>query len=425
MEVLLAVVVRFELYETVVERRCDDRDSRGTSLGRHVGESARFEREDIGRNRHDGAGKLFAIVVKSQSVVLASLVFCSRVVFCQSPSAVLADSPPVSQVKGSGARSNGVGCGFAEIAGKSDTSVLFVPVESRAGEPLLHLVWRVGAGFARRIRVNGGRNLGVLPGSANGAWFATVQSGGDLRLYRLAADNVLHAEGALHPEGTATAISWAQDGSGGAWLFLETLSDERRFIEAFRKEKSQWRAKGIVVAGNLLTPRGVPGQRSVICGQWLFSAEHPPRPIRVEGPPDLAQTYPGRDGRLTELNLSDLSVRTSDDTGLHWMLAPAPWRTDTQFTWAAEAIDQSGEAPTVRWVAEGRLVIKRFSGGRWRTVLDTSVENVHGLSGPAVTSGTRLLLFALCYRIVPGEPDSIRIGVVDHGSVHVITVKVR
>jgi hypothetical protein len=364
-------------------------------------------------------------VVKSQSVLLAALLFCGRVVFCQSPPATVAEAPLVSEVKGSAAISKGVGCGFAEIVGKSDTSVLFVPVELRVREPLLHLDWRVGAGFARPIRVNGGKILGVLPGSANGAWFATVQSGGDLRVYRLAAGKVLRSEGTLHPEGSATEISWARDGGGGVWLFLETLSDERRFIEAFRKEKSQWRAKGIVVAGNLLTPRGVPGERSVICGQWVFSAEHPPRRIRVEGLPDLAQTYPGRDGRLTELNLSDLSVRTSDDSGLHWMLAPAPWRADTQFSWAAEAIDQSGDAPTIRWVAYGRLVIKRFLGGRWRNVLDISIENVHGLSGPAVTVGNRLLLFALCYRIAPGEPDSIRIGVVDHGSVHVITVKVR
>jgi hypothetical protein len=364
-------------------------------------------------------------VVKSQAFLLASLLFWSPVVFCQSPGGTRAETTLASDVKRSAAISNGVGCGLPEIVGKSATSVLFVPVESRVGEPLRHVVWRVGDGFARLVRIDGGRILSLLPGSANGAWFAIVKPGGDLRVYRLVGADVLHAEGTLHPEGAATTMSWAQDGSGGVWLFLETLSEERRFIEAFRKEKSKWRAKGIVAVGNLLTPRGVPGQRSVICGQWIFSAEHPPRRIRVEGQPDLAETYPGRDGLLMELSLSDLSVHTSTDGGLHWTLARPPWRADTQFTWAPEAIDISGDAPIVRWVANGRLVIMRFAGGRWLPVLETSVENVHGLSGPAVTVGSRLLLFADCYRIVPGESDSIRVGVVDHESVHVVTVQVR
>jgi hypothetical protein len=367
-------------------------------------------------------------VVRSQAFLLACLLFFTRIGFggaIQSPGAIRSEKRPLGSLKGSTAIANDPGCALVQIVSKSGTSVLFVPTESRVGEPLRHVVWRVGAAFARPIRIADGRILDVVPGSANGAWVASVQSAGDLRVYRLAADNVFHAEGTLHPEGTATTISWAQDGSGGVWLFLETISQERRFIEAFRKERSKWRAKGIVAAGNLLTPRGVPGERSVICGQWFFSAEGQPRRIPVEGQPDLAETYPGRDRRLTELSLSDLSVRTSDDRGLHWILAPTPWPADTQFAWAPEAIDQSGDAPTVRWVAGGRLVIKRFSGGSWRTVLDTSIENVHGLSGPAISIGHRLLLFDLCYRTEPGRPDSIRIGVVDHGSVHVSTVKVR
>jgi hypothetical protein len=414
--------VRIELHETVIERCSDDRDSRGASFGRHVGESARSKRENIRGNQRYGAGELFVIVVKS--LLLVSFLFCNAAIFGQSLAGTRADAPPTSGVKAIAAISNGVGCGLPEVLGKSGTSVLFVPVESRVSEPLRHVSWSVGAKVARYSRISGARILSALPGSGDGVWFAVAQRGGDLHVYRLGSGDVLRADGTIHPEGTATTMSWAQDGIGGVWLFLETVNGDRRFIEAFRKESSKWRAKGIVVVGNLLTPRGIPGESSVICGQWVFSAEGPPRRIPVEGQPDLAETYPGRDGRLTELSLSDHFVRSSDDGGLHWILAPTPWRAATQFTWAPESIDRSGDAPTIRWVADGRLVIMRFSGGRWRTVLDASVEHVHGLGGPAVTIGSRLVLFADCYRIAPGEADSIRIGVVDHGSVHVSTVKV-
>jgi hypothetical protein len=363
-------------------------------------------------------------VVKSEFFLVASLLFCRAAAFGQSLGGTRAETAPASDAKATAAISSAVGCGLPEIIGKTGTSILFVPVESRVGEPLHHLVWSVGAKVARQIPIGGGRILSILPGSTN-AWFGIVQPHGELRVYRLGAGDVLRAEATLHPEGAATTISWAQDGNRGAWLFLETISDQKHFIEAFRKEKSKWRAKGIVAAGNLLTPRGVPGERSVICGQWLFSAGSAPRRIPVEGQPDLAEIYPGRDARLTELNLSDLLVRTSPDAGAHWIVAAPAWPTLTQFAWAPEAIDQSGDAPTVRWVADGRLVIRRFSGSRWQTILDTSVDNVHGLSGPAVTIGGRLLLFANCYRIAPGEPDSIRIGVIENGTVHVKTVEIR
>lgn len=287
-------------------------------------------------------------------------------------------------------------------------------------------MWTLGSSFARSIHIKmSEKSLGDLPGSTNGIWFVSQQSDGDLGVYRLAAHNVLHAEGTLRPEGTATTISWADDGSGGTWLFLETLSGEGHFIEAFRRERSRWRAKGVVAAGNLLTPRGIPGEHSVICGHWVFSADGPPRRIPVEGQPDLAETYPGRDSHVTQLSLDDLSVRTSDDGGSHWVLAAAPWPAGEHFEFPPEAIDRSGDAPTIRWVAGGRLVIARFSDGRWSKLLETSVENVHGLSGPAVTIGNRLVLFADCYRTVPGEADSIRLGIVSNGSVRVITAKVR
>jgi hypothetical protein len=360
-----------------------------------------------------------------KSFFLASLLFCSTAAFGQSLGGTGAGTAPASDVKASAALSNGVGCGLPAIVGKSGTSVLFAPVESRVNEPLRHVAWSIGANVARHIPISGARILSVLPGSANGVWFAVVQPGGDLRVYRLGAGDVRRADGTIHPEGTATTMSWALDGRGGVWIFLETVNDQRRFIEAFRKESSKWRAKGIVVVGNLLTPRGVPGERAVISGQWVFSAERPPRRISVEGQPDLAETYSYGDHRLAELNLGDLSVHTSSDGGAHWTLAPPPLPVGTQFTWLPDAIDRSGDAPTLEWVADGHLVIKRFSAGRWRTVLDVAVDKVHGLSGPAVTIGSRLVLFADCYRITPGEPDSIRIGVIDHGSVQVSTVKVR
>jgi hypothetical protein len=360
-----------------------------------------------------------------KSFFLAPLLFWSPAIFGQFLGGTSAGTPGAIDVKASAAISKGVGCGLPAIVGKSGTSVLFAPVESRVNEPLRHVAWSVGANVARHIAISGARILSVLPGSANGVWFGVVQPGRELRVYRLGAGDVLRADGTIHPEGTATTISSAQDGRGGVWLFLETVNGQRRFIEAFRKESSKWRAKGIVVVGNLLTPRGVRGERSVVCGQWVFSAERPPRRIPVEGQPDLAEIYSDGDRRLVELSLGDLSVHTSPDGGAHWTLAPPPSPVGTQFTWQPEAVDRSGDAPTLRWVAEGRLVIKRFSAGRWRTALDASVDEVHGLGGPAVTIGRRLVLFADCYRIAPSEPDSIRIGVIDHGSVRVSTVKVR
>ncbi len=287
-----------------------------------------------------------------------------------------------------------------------------------------HTLWSVDSPFARLISIDiAGQILGTVPGSTNGLWFASPQAVG-VRVYRLPGE-VLRAEGILHPRGTPVALSWATDGSGASWLFLETLQEQKYFIEAFRKERSKWRAKG-TAAGNLLTPRGVPGERStVICGQWVFSATRSPRRIPVNGQPDLAETYPGRDSHLTQLSLDDLSVRTSDDGGSHWVLAPPPWPAGEHFAFPPEAIDRSGDTPTIRWVAGGRLVITRFSDGRWSNLLETAVENVHGLSGQALTVGNRLVLFALCYRISAGEPDSIRIGVVANGSVNVTTVEVR
>ncbi len=357
-----------------------------------------------------------------------SLLFCSHVALSEwipaTNSGVAAPSALLSEPKHSAETKSQVGCGLPQIVGRTVASVLFVPTESTEGEPLRHVLWSLGSHFGRSISIKiAGRILDTLPGSANGLWFASPQAVG-VRAYSLPGE-VLRAEGILHPRGTPVAFSWAKDGSGASWLFLETLQEQVYFIEAFRKERSKWRAKG-AVAGNLLTPRGVPGERSrVICGQWVFSAANSPRRIPVIGQPGLAETYPGPDSSLIQLSRDDLSVRTSDDGGAHWVLAPLPWPAGAQFTSPPEAIDVSGDAPTIRWVAGGRLVITRFSDGRWSRLLETAIENVHGLSGQAVAIGNRLVLFADCYRIAPGEPDSIRVGIVASGSVDVITVEVR
>ena len=308
-------------------------------------------------------------------------------------------APPTSAIE----TAKGEGCELALIAGKTSASVLFVPIESSAQEPLRYLRWSVGNAFARPLSTRGERILSALPGAVNGVWFATVQRGGDLHVYRLAADNRLRAEGTVHPEGTATTFSWATDGNGGAWLFLETISDERRFIEAFRSEDSKWRRKGIVAAGNLLTPRGIPGQRTVMCGQWIFSADAPPSRIPVEGQPDLAVTYPDRDGRVAELSLSDLLVRTSADAG---DIGRCTRRLGLQARSSPGRRKQS-TSRVMRQLSDGLrtddVVIKRFSEGRWHTVLDTPVENVHGLSGPAVTIGNRLLFLPFVIGLSPAS----------------------
>lgn len=366
-------------------------------------------------------------MVTIQSVVISSILFVSPFVLAASQSnetSGIGISAFVSDPKVNPVTRSGVGCSLSVIVGKNQTSVLFMPVDSAEG--LRQIMWKVGSSFGRLIRVDvPGKLLGELPGSADGVWFLSQTADRDLRIYRLGAHNRLRAEGALRTQGTAAGFSWAREDSGTPWLILETLAENRHFIEAFRKEGSRWRAKGAVAVGNLLTPRAVPGKHSVISGQWVFSAERPPHIIPVEGLPDLAETYPGRDGVVTELNRGDLSVHTSTDDGSHWTLHEPPWREGTQFASPPEAIDLAGQAPIIRWVAEGRLVVMRFSGGKWVSLLETSVENVHGLSGPAVTVGKRLLLFALCYRTAPGETDSIRLGVVDKGSVQVNTVRVR
>lgn len=369
--------------------------------------------------------------MRFQALLVASALCCSLgalpATIRASNAGIPVEKTSLNDLKRSAVTTPAVGCGLPDVVGKTATSVLFVPTESAEGGPLRHALWSIGSPFGRSISIDvPGRILGTLPGSANGLWLASVQAGGDVRVYRLTADDSLHTEGTLHPRGAPATLSWTTDGSGTSWLFLESLREQRHFIEAFRKERSKWRAKGIVAVGNLLTPRGVPGGRStVVCGQWVFSATRCPQRIPVNGQPDLAETYPSRHSHLTQLSLDDLSVRTSDDGGSHWVLAPPPWPAGEHFTFPPEAIDRSGDTPTIRWVAGGRLVITRFSDGRWSNLLETAVENVHGLSGQALTVGNRLVLFALCYRISAGEPDSIRIGVVANGSVSISTVIVR
>lgn len=57
-------------------------------------------------------------------------------------------------------------------------------------------------------------------------------------------------------------------------------------------------------------------------------------------------------------------------------------------------------------------------------IFDAPVEDVRGLSGPAVLNNHSLLFVSACYRVAEGESDSFRIGLIRHGRIQTKTIVV-
>lgn len=314
------------------------------------------------------------------------------------------------------------GCGLP-IVHASANGVLFIGALETS--PFRIVAFRAGSEKASPVALElPGRLLQAQNGTGRTAWLASVDDTDRIHLFRLLPEGRPIAAGTISPRARPAAFSWCRDGAGAAWIVVSSLDHERRMVEPFRLEQDHWTAKGYVNAASLQTPRAVPGSaRSIICGAWRFSAQGVPRKIAASGSADLAEIFPGR-GRLTELRLDDLVVLTSTDAGNHWREAVQPWAAGTRFDSPPEQIDRNGDAPMLRWVARGRVYVARFESGSWSIILDAPIDDVRGLSGPAVLVNDSLVFIGTCYRVAEGEPDSFRIGLIRHGRVQTKTIVV-
>lgn len=321
------------------------------------------------------------------------------------------------------AAQHGVGCGLPVVHAKAH-DVLFLGALNT--NPFRIVAWPVASGGAARVRLDlPGRLLQSQSGTGNTTWLASVDGSWLIHLFRLTREGDLVAAGKVRTVGRPGAFSWCEDGAGAAWILVSSFDRTERRVEAFRFERSGWTPKGRVASSNLQTPRAVPGSRDlIICGAWRFSARGAPRRIAVSGQDELAEIFPGRDGALTELRLDDLVVLTSNDSGAHWREAVAPWSSETRFDWPPEQIDRNGDAPMLRWVARGRVCVARYDGAKWSTILDAAVDDLRGMSGPAVMINGSLVFVGVCYRIVEGEADSFRVALIRNGQIQTKTIVV-
>jgi len=315
-----------------------------------------------------------------------------------------------------------VGCGLTVIHGTSKNVVLLAALET---SPFRLIAWHVKSDTASRVRLPvSGRFLSAQSGTGSTAWIASVAEERSIRLFRVTPGGELVSSGVIRTAGEPVAFSWSEDGAGARWILVSSIQHSRRQVEAFRYEKRVWMAKGIAPAVDLHTPRADSDQRrSIVCGVWRFSAGNAPRRIPVSGDEELAEVFPGR-GVLTELRLDDLTVLTSNDSGRHWNATAAPWSPDTRFDAAPEQIDRAGRAPLLRWVAHGHVRVARYAGSGWSIVLDHPVEDLKGMSGPAMTFNDALIFFSVCYRTAEGEPDSLRIALIKNDAIQIRTVTV-
>jgi hypothetical protein len=313
------------------------------------------------------------------------------------------------------------GCALLVTHGTT-AETLFLKVENHAAM----VTWQVTAKTAKVIHpARPGRALDSLPGTGPTAWLASVDPHRRVYLFRLSAEGELSPEGTVRPAAEPAAITWTADAGGSQWILIASLAGGERHIEAFRREDSQWHAKGNVSAADLMTPRPVPGTTSIVCGAWQFFPDRTPRRLNVSGARDLAEIYPGPAQVLTEFRIDDLTVLTSDDSGARWHVHPAPWPQGTAFDWPPEAFDMAGSAPMLRWVTKGRVVVARFAKGTWTRIADVPIADIKGLSGPGLMIGDTLVFVSVCYRTVPGESDSFRVAVIRSGHLDTSTILVQ